>query len=101
MNVLAKELAELIRQEGPISVSRYMALCLGHPRHGYYMKQDPFGAEGDFTTAPEISQIFGELIGLWAASVSRSTASRSACAMNRRSWFSSCSMRAFSTCVVW
>ncbi|WP_186419532.1 SAM-dependent methyltransferase [Bosea sp. CS1GBMeth4] len=46
-----------------------MALCLGHPRHGYYMKQDPFGAQGDFTTAPEISQIFGELIGLWAASV--------------------------------
>ncbi|RXT26524.1 methyltransferase [Bosea sp. Tri-39] len=46
-----------------------MALCLGHPRHGYYMKQDPFGADGDFTTAPEISQIFGELIGLWAATV--------------------------------
>ncbi|RXT48288.1 methyltransferase [Bosea sp. Tri-44] len=46
-----------------------MALCLGHPSHGYYMKQDPFGACGDFTTAPEISQIFGELIGLWAASV--------------------------------
>jgi NADH dehydrogenase [ubiquinone] 1 alpha subcomplex assembly factor 7 len=69
VNALAQELAELIRQEGPISISRYMALCLGHPRHGYYMKQDPFGAEGDFTTAPEISQIFGELIGLWAASV--------------------------------
>lgn len=69
MSLLAQELAELIRQEGPLSVSRYMALCLGHPRHGYYMKQDPFGADGDFTTAPEISQIFGELIGLWAASV--------------------------------
>ncbi|CAD5246982.1 SAM-dependent MidA family methyltransferase [Bosea sp. 62] len=69
MSLLAQELAELIRQEGPLSVSRYMALCLGHPRHGYYMKQDPFGADGDFTTAPEISQIFGELIGLWATSV--------------------------------
>jgi len=69
VTLLAQELAELIRQEGPISLSRYMALCLGHPRHGYYMKQDPFGAEGDFTTAPEISQIFGELIGLWAATV--------------------------------
>lgn len=69
MNPLAQDLARLIRDEGPISVSRYMALCLGHPRHGYYMKQDPFGADGDFTTAPEISQIFGELIGLWAASV--------------------------------
>jgi SAM-dependent MidA family methyltransferase len=44
-----------------------MALCLGHTRHGYYMTRDPFGAEGDFTTAPEISQMFGELIGLWAA----------------------------------
>ncbi|CAN7271080.1 class I SAM-dependent methyltransferase [Bosea sp. LjRoot237] len=69
MNPLAQDLARLIRDEGPISISRYMALCLGHPRHGYYMKQDPFGADGDFTTAPEISQIFGELIGLWAANV--------------------------------
>ncbi|MBA4222898.1 MAG: methyltransferase [Methylobacterium sp.] len=69
MSLLAQELAELIRQDGPLSVSRYMALCLGHPRHGYYMKQDPFGTDGDFTTAPEISQVFGELIGLWAASV--------------------------------
>jgi NADH dehydrogenase [ubiquinone] 1 alpha subcomplex assembly factor 7 len=69
VNRLAQELAELIGQEGPIGISRYMALCLGHPSHGYYMKQDPFGADGDFTTAPEISQIFGELIGLWAASV--------------------------------
>jgi NADH dehydrogenase [ubiquinone] 1 alpha subcomplex assembly factor 7 len=69
VNLLAQELADLIRQEGPIRISHYMALCLGHPRHGYYMKQDPFGADGDFTTAPEISQVFGELIGLWAASV--------------------------------
>jgi NADH dehydrogenase [ubiquinone] 1 alpha subcomplex assembly factor 7 len=69
VSLLAQEIAELIRQEGPLSVSRYMALCLGHPRHGYYMKQDPFGADGDFTTAPEISQVFGELVGLWAASV--------------------------------
>ena len=58
----------LIRQEGPISLARYMALALGHPQHGYYMTRDPLGACGDFTTAPEISQMFGELVGLWAAS---------------------------------
>lgn len=46
-------------------LDRYMALCLSHPEHGYYMRQSPFGAEGDFTTAPEISQMFGELLGLW------------------------------------
>jgi len=64
---LKTELIRLIADEGPMPVSRYMALCLGHPRHGYYMTRDPFGASGDFTTAPEISQMFGEMIGLWAA----------------------------------
>ena len=48
-------------------VADYMALALGHPEHGYYMKGDPFGMPGDFITAPEISQVFGELIGLWSA----------------------------------
>ena len=67
MSGLKAELIRLILDEGPIPVSRYMALCLGHPRHGYYMTRDPFGAAGDFTTAPEISQMFGEMIGLWAA----------------------------------
>jgi SAM-dependent MidA family methyltransferase len=46
-----------------------MALCLGHPQHGYYTTRDPLGAAGDFTTAPEISQMFGEMIGLWLAQV--------------------------------
>ena len=54
-----------IAAHGPLPLSRYMELCLSHPEHGYYMQQQPFGAAGDFTTAPEISQMFGELIGLW------------------------------------
>lgn len=58
---------DMIREKGPISIAEYMQLCLGHPQHGYYIKQDPFGERGDFITAPEISQVFGELIGLWCA----------------------------------
>lgn len=66
---LGEELRRLITAEGPITVERYMGLCLTHPRHGYYIGREPFGAAGDFVTAPEVSQIFGELIGLWAATV--------------------------------
>ncbi|MCF4126657.1 SAM-dependent methyltransferase [Methylobacterium sp. SyP6R] len=66
---LLGELRRLIAVEGPITIERYMALCLGHPVHGYYRTRDPLGAAGDFTTAPEISQIFGELLGLWTAEV--------------------------------
>ncbi|MCW6508123.1 class I SAM-dependent methyltransferase [Lichenifustis flavocetrariae] len=69
MTTLLGELRTLIATEGPISVERFMALALGHPRYGYYMTRDPLGTAGDFTTAPEISQMFGELIGLWAAEV--------------------------------
>lgn len=69
MTPLEGELRRLIAIEGPIPLSRYMALCLGHPRHGYYVTRDPLGAAGDFVTAPEISQMFGELVGLWAAAV--------------------------------
>jgi SAM-dependent MidA family methyltransferase len=63
------EIKKLIKSSGPMPVWRYMELCLTHPQHGYYISRDPLGREGDFTTAPEVSQMFGELIGLWAASV--------------------------------
>jgi NADH dehydrogenase [ubiquinone] 1 alpha subcomplex assembly factor 7 len=71
MSPLEVELRAMISASGPIPVSRYMALCLSHPEHGYYTNRDPFGRAGDFVTAPEISQMFGELIGLWAAEVWR------------------------------
>lgn len=64
MTPLARLLAERIRETGPINVADYMAECLLHPAHGYYTTREPFGAAGDFTTAPEISQMFGELFGL-------------------------------------
>jgi NADH dehydrogenase [ubiquinone] 1 alpha subcomplex assembly factor 7 len=58
---------EEIRRAGPISTARFMALALTHPTLGYYARHDPLGAAGDFVTAPEISQVFGELVGLWLA----------------------------------
>jgi SAM-dependent MidA family methyltransferase len=64
MTPLARLLIERIRDTGPITVADYMAECLLHPVHGYYTTREPFGTEGDFTTAPEISQMFGELFGL-------------------------------------
>ncbi len=60
-------LAAEIRSRGPLSVARFMALALGHETQGYYQRRDPLGAAGDFTTAPEISQMFGEIVGLWLA----------------------------------
>jgi SAM-dependent MidA family methyltransferase len=66
---LQNEIRRLIAIAGPMPVAEYMRLCLTHPQHGYYINRDPLGAGGDFITAPEISQMFGELIGLWAAAV--------------------------------
>jgi len=67
MTPLGERIASLIETSGPISVAQYMALCLFDPQAGYYMTREPFGRGGDFITAPEVSQMFGELIGVWSA----------------------------------
>lgn len=64
---VVRRLTRLISERGPISVAEFMEIALGDPEGGYYATRDPFGVDGDFTTAPEISQMFGELIGLWCA----------------------------------
>lgn len=69
MSRLKARIVDLIGALGPISVAEYMALCLSDPEAGYYTTRDPFGREGDFTTAPEVSQMFGELVGAWVAAV--------------------------------
>ena len=69
MSPLEKVLKQKIERDGPMDVATFMSLALGHPEHGYYMKHDPFGLAGDFTTAPEVSQLFGEMIGVWVADV--------------------------------
>ncbi|MGE0767165.1 MAG: class I SAM-dependent methyltransferase [Hyphomicrobiaceae bacterium] len=66
---LAAVLIRRIAATGPISVRAYMEICLSDPEHGYYRTQPAIGAAADFITAPEISQIFGELLGLWSAVV--------------------------------
>src|SRR6188474_2143284 len=68
---LEAEIRRLISVAGPMPIAQYMATCLCHPAHGYYTTREPFGAAGDFVTAPEISQMFGELIGLWAVEIWR------------------------------
>ena len=64
MSALLPLLQARLRAEGPMTVAEYMMLCLQHPQHGYYTTRDPLGVAGDFTTAPEISQMFGEVLGL-------------------------------------
>ncbi|SFV29715.1 SAM-dependent methyltransferase, MidA family [Devosia crocina] len=66
---LAQQIDLQISANGPISIATYMGLCLTHPTKGYYKGADPLGAAGDFITAPEISQMFGELIGFHLVNV--------------------------------
>lgn len=72
---LEAEIRRRIRIGGPMAVAQYMELCLTDPERGYYTGRDPLGSAGDFITAPEISQMFGELIGLWAAATWRAMGS--------------------------
>lgn len=66
---LKERLKRLIGTTGPISIADYMAACLGDREQGYYTTREPFGRDGDFITAPEVSQMFGELIGIWCIGV--------------------------------
>lgn len=66
---LAQKLKERIRKQGPMPVAEYMAECLWDETHGYYATRNGIGGAGDFITAAEISQVFGELIGLWTGVV--------------------------------
>ncbi|HEX2147805.1 MAG TPA: SAM-dependent methyltransferase, partial [Pseudorhizobium sp.] len=62
---LARKIKALINGTGPITVADYFAMCLADPEYGYYRTREPFGTAGDFITAPEISQLFGEMIGIF------------------------------------
>src|SRR5262245_12459101 len=65
---LRDRLAAGIAQTGPLTIAQYMTACLHDPQAGYYATRPALGEAGDFITAPLVSQMFGELIGVWAAS---------------------------------
>ncbi len=69
--LLEQQLKSYIKAKGPVSVRAFMEACLYDPMHGYYRQGNPLGAEGDFITAPEISQMFGEMLGIWCVTTWR------------------------------
>lgn len=69
MSELDQLIDHLILDQGPVNLATYMSLCLNHPEHGYYARAEAIGANADFITSPEISQFFGEMIGLWCVQV--------------------------------
>jgi NADH dehydrogenase [ubiquinone] 1 alpha subcomplex assembly factor 7 len=73
--LLSVRLKAQIARTGPISLERFMDVCMADATAGYYPSKQPIGAGGDFTTAPEVSQVFGELLGLWAYAVWQSMGS--------------------------
>ncbi|BFZ65175.1 hypothetical protein YB2330_006338 [Saitoella coloradoensis] len=81
-NKLARFLAETIKSTGPMTVATYMRQCLTNPEGGYYTTSPtPFGSQGDFVTSPEISQMFGELVGIWILSEWMNQGMKSECAI--------------------
>jgi NADH dehydrogenase [ubiquinone] 1 alpha subcomplex assembly factor 7 len=66
-DALRQRLVRLIETTGPITLAQYMHVCMADPRHGYYATRNAIGSAGDFITAPQVSQMFGELIGIWCA----------------------------------